>query len=33
MNVFFNYLFDIQAINENARPGWLEIYDISFVDN
>jgi hypothetical protein len=33
MNVFFNYLFNITALNENARQGWLEIYDKDFVDN
>lgn len=33
MNVFFNYLFNITALNENAREGWLQIYDKDFVDN
>lgn len=33
MNVFLQFLFDIEKLNKNVREGWIEIYDPSYIDN
>lgn len=33
MNIFLTFLFDIEKLNNLVRPGWIEIYDIPYIDN
>ena len=33
MNVFLQFLFDIEKVNKHLRPGWIDIYDPAYIDN
>ncbi|KAL4453394.1 hypothetical protein ABPG74_017601 [Tetrahymena malaccensis] len=33
MNVFLQFLFDIEKVNKYVRDGWIEIYDPGYIDN
>ncbi|KRX04389.1 hypothetical protein PPERSA_05650 [Pseudocohnilembus persalinus] len=33
MNVFFEFLFDIDLVIELVKPKWIEVYDENYIDN
>ncbi|EGR27662.1 hypothetical protein IMG5_191650 [Ichthyophthirius multifiliis] len=33
MNVFLQFLFDLEKVNKYLREKWIQIYDISYIDN
>ena len=33
MNVFLQFIFDIEKVNKYLREEWIKIYDISYIDN
>lgn len=33
MNVFFEFLFDIDLVVELVKPKWIEVYDESYIDS
>lgn len=32
MNVFLQFLFDVEKLNTHVRPTWITIYDPSYID-
>lgn len=32
MNVFLQFLFDIEQLNQHVRNGWIELYDQQYID-
>ena len=33
MNVFLQFLFDVEKLNKYIRNDWIEIYDTAYIDN
>lgn len=33
MNVYLQFLFDIDKLNKHVREGWIQIYDPDYIDN